>query len=245
MSGRRSRKKRSRAALLAAVALVLVASIGGSAALLYHPGHASSVSSQSTGSKYIILYINQGNGAVNETNFDSMLTFASSQGFNTLFFQVYRQGSLLFDASQLVYFVDHAHAQGMKIFFSLYLTNASQTLPTSVYGMGEDGVSLDMSTLSIPEQSSLLASLRSGYGGTTAITTTDLALPLNPDILVLETYTSQIQQYSQYIHPGVVASVGVFATTSQSDYEQEYQYALANSSGVMVFDYAGLLKSGY
>jgi hypothetical protein len=43
----------------------------------------------------------------------------------------------------------------------------------------------------------------------------------------------------------VIASVGVFDTTSQSNYEQEYQYALANGDGVMVFDYAGLLKSGY
>jgi hypothetical protein len=39
--------------------------------------------------------------------------------------------------------------------------------------------------------------------------------------------------------------VGVFATTSQADYAQEYKYALANSDGVMVFDYAGLMKAGY
>jgi hypothetical protein len=103
-----------------------------------------------------------------------------------------------------------------------------------------------MSTLAVSDQSALFASLQRGYAsGLTAITTTDLTLPLSPDLLVLETYTSQIQQYSQYIHPGVIAGVGVFATTSQSNYQQEFQYALANSDGVMVFDYAGLMKSGY
>ncbi len=244
MSGRRSRRERPRRALVV-VAMVVLAAALGSVVLLYHPASLPRASSQAASSKYIILYVNQGNGAVNESNFASMLSFASSHGFNTVFFQVYRQGSLLFDASQLTYFVGQAHAREMRIFFSLYLTNATQALPTSVYGLGEDGISLDMSSLSVPDQSSLLSSLRSGYGGTTAITTTDLTLPLTPDILILETYTPQIQQYSQYIHPGVVASVGVFATTSYSDYEQEYQYALSNSSGVMVFDYAGLVKSGY
>jgi len=39
--------------------------------------------------------------------------------------------------------------------------------------------------------------------------------------------------------------VGVFATASKADYEQQFQYALNNSDGVMVFDYAGLVKSGY
>ncbi len=49
----------------------------------------------------------------------------------------------------------------------------------------------------------------------------------------------------QYIHPGMIAGVEVVATSSQQDYQQQLQYALANSDGVMVFDYAGLVKSGY
>jgi hypothetical protein len=251
MSGKRTRRRRAsrKWPILAAACLLVVAALG-SALLFYHlPSHTTSsaaTGSSSSGGKYVILYINQGNGVVNESNFGSMLSFASSQGFNTIFFQVYREGSLLFDASQLDSFVVHAHAQDVKIFFSLYLTNSSQQIPASIYDLGEDGISLDMSTLAVSDQSALFASLQRGYAsGLTAITTTDLTLPLSPDLLVLETYTSQIQQYSQYIHPGVIAGVGVFATTSQSNYQQEFQYALANSDGVMVFDYAGLMKSGY
>jgi len=60
--------------------------------------------------------------------------------------------------------------------------------------------------------------------------------------LVLETYG---QVFQQYIRHGIIASVGVFATSSMTDYQSQFQYALSNSDGVMVFDYAGLFKSGY
>jgi hypothetical protein len=69
-----------------------------------------------------------------------------------------------------------------------------------------------------------------------------MTLPLTPNLLVLETYGPQ---YQQFIHPGVVAGVEAVEATSKSDYQQQFQYALANSDGVMVFDYAGLLKTGY
>ena len=66
--------------------------------------------------------------------------------------------------------------------------------------------------------------------------------PLKPDLLVLETYYPATQQY---IRHGIIASAGVFATSSEQDYKSQFQYALQNSDGVMVFDYAGLLKRGY
>jgi hypothetical protein len=66
--------------------------------------------------------------------------------------------------------------------------------------------------------------------------------PLKPDLLVLETYEPSTQQY---IRQGIIGSVGVFATVSKEDYQSQFQFALNNSDGVMVFDYAGLLKSGY
>jgi hypothetical protein len=205
---------------------------------------ASSTSTRTTASpKPIILYINQGNGAVNQTNFGAMLSFSLSHGFNTIFFQVYRGGTLLFQAAQLSSFVAQAHGEGLKIFFALYFTNSSQQAPATVFPLGEDGVSLDMSTLPLPAQASLLATVKQGLqAGQVAITTTDFSLPLKPDLLVLETYGTE---YQSYIHPGVVGSVGVFATSSKSDYEQQVQYALQNGDGVMVFDYAGLMKSGY
>jgi len=192
--------------------------------------------------KPIILYINQGNGAVNQSNFGSLLTFSVSQGFNTLFFQVYREGTLLFTTGQLNYFVTEAHADGLKIFFSLYITNSSQQIPTSIYPLGEDGISLDMSSLAVTSQQAIYAKLQSGYSGTKAITADDMTLPLTPDLLILETYGTQ---YQQFIRPGIVASVEVVATTSRANYQQQFQYALSNSDGVMIFDYAGLLKSGY
>jgi len=199
-------------------------------------------SSQPHQAKPVILYVNQGNGVVNGSNFVPMLDFASAKGFDIVFFQIYRQGVLLFTPGDLGTFVNETHSHGLKIFFALYFTNSSQALPTSVFGFGEDGVSLDMSTVDLGTQESLLASLQTSYHGETAVTTTDMTSSLKPDLLVLETYGTAMQQY---IRPGIVASVGVFATSSQSDYQSQFDYALSNSAGVMVFDYAGLLKSGY
>ena len=192
--------------------------------------------------KLVILYVNQGNGVVNGSGFGAMLSFASSEHFNTVFFQVYREGKLLFSPSTLHSFVNQAHQARLRIFFALYLTNVSQTVPESIYELGEDGVSLDMSTLNQSSQQFLLASLKSGFKGETAVTTTDPHSSLRPDLLVLETY---FVNYRRFIKPGIVASVEVAATTDSQDYESQYHYALQNSDGVLVFDYAGLLKAGY
>jgi hypothetical protein len=199
-------------------------------------------SSQPHQPKPVILYVNQGNGVVNKSNFVPMLDFASSKGFNTVFFQIYRQGALLFSPGDLTTFVNETHSHRLEIFFALYFTNSSQALPTTVFGLGEDGISLDMSTVDLGTQETLLASLQASYHGETAVTTTDMTSTLKPDLLILETYGTAMQQY---IRPGIVASVGVFATSSQADYQSQFDYALSNSAGVMVFDYAGLLKSGY
>jgi len=186
--------------------------------------------------------VNQGNGVVNGSNFGELLATATSHGFNTIFFQVYRSGSLLFTTDSLSQLVASAHSQGLKIFFALYFTNTTQSIPASIYSDGEDGISLDMSTLPVATQTTLFDQLSSSYSGKTAITTTDFTLALKPDLLVLETYGTG---NDQYIHPGVIASVEVFDTSSRQDYQQQFQYALANSDGVMVFDYAGLVKAGY
>jgi hypothetical protein len=227
---RRGRKGIRRAVIYIAAAVVLVVL---SVFLFYQ--------SQNSQEKPIILYVNQGNGLVNESNFGTMLSFASSHGFNTVFFQAYRVGALLFDENKLSYFVNQSHAQGLKIFFALYFTNSSQSMPSTIFGLGEDGISLDVSTLSLSTQESLLADL-APCRCQTAVTTTDMNSPLKPDLLVLETYGPAFQQY---IRHGIIASVGVFATSSLADYRSQFQYALSNSDGVMVFDYAGLLKSGY
>ncbi len=192
--------------------------------------------------KPIILYVDQGNGVVNTTNFGTMADFAVAHGFNTIFFQVYREGVLLFDQQSLAAFVSDAHALNLSIFFSLYITNSSQEIPLTALGSGENGVSLDMSTLSLSSQESLLALLKSEYGGQTAVTTTDMTSPLTPNLLVLETYGTGLQSYVRH---GVIGSVGVFTTSSLAQYQSEFDYALKNSDGVMVFDYAGLMKSGY
>jgi hypothetical protein len=222
------------------VATVFVAALAvGSAYLLYGLGGRGTSAVQQ---KPIILYVDQGNGVVNGSGFGTMLDYMSSRGFNTVFFQVYREGRLLFSQPTLQSFVDQTHEAHMKIFFALYITNASQAIPTSIYGLHEDGICLDMSTVSLTAQQSFLAALKSGFGGETAVTTTDMYSPLKPDLLVLETYGVSAQQY---IRKGIIASVGVFATSSFDDYQSQFQYALQNSDGVMVFDYHGLLKAGY
>jgi hypothetical protein len=227
---RRGRRGNRRAAIYLAVAVVLVALL---IFFLYQ--------SQNSQEKPIILYVNQGNGVVNESNFGTMLSFASFHGFNTVFFQVYRAGSLLFNGNELSYFSNQSHAQGLKIFFSLYFTNSSQPVPGNIFGLGEDGISLDVSTLSISIQEGLLEDMAPCHCQT-AVTTTDMNSPLRPDLLILETYGPAFQQY---IRNGIIASVGVFATSSLADYQSQFQYALSNSDGVMVFDYAGLLTRGY
>ena len=227
---RKGRKGIRRAAIYIAAAVALAALL----VFLFYQ-------SQSSQEKPVILYVNQGNGLVNESNIGTMLSFASSHGFNTIFFQVYRVGALLFNGKELSYFVNQTHAQGLKIFFALYFTNSSQPMPSSIFGLGEDGISLDVSTLNLSTQESLLANLAPCHCQT-AVTTTDMTSPLKPDLLVLETYGPAFQQY---IRHGIIASVGVFATSSLTDYQSQFQYALSNSDGVMVFDYAGLFKSGY
>ena len=192
--------------------------------------------------KPIILYVNQGNGVVNVTNFNAMAGFATSHGFNTVFFQTYRKGVLLFNRQDLQTFVNQAHLKNLSIFFSLLITSPSQQIPSSIYGLGEGGVNLDMSTIGLSSQQSLLALLKADYNGTTAVTTDNLTSTLKPDLLVLETYAPD-QKPS--IKPGIIGSVEVVATSSRADYQSQLQYALQNSDGVMVFDYAGLLKSGY
>ena len=193
-------------------------------------------------SKPVILYVNQGNGVVNESNIQTLFDAAKSHGFDTIFFQIYRSGSLLFTDQSLRSFVVNAHGQGFKFFLALYLTNATQRIPISIYADGEDGINLDMSTLPSNAQAGLFGNLSSSYSGETAITTTDPTLALRPNLLVLETYGTG---NAQFIHPGMIASVGVFATSSKQDYDQQFQYALSNSDGVMVFDFAGLVKAGY
>ena len=195
-----------------------------------------------SGSKPVILYVNQGNGFVNQSNFGALLSTAKSHGFNTIFFQVYRTGTLLLGDSVLSQLVTSTHDHGLKIFFALYFTNTTQTIPTSIYSDGEDGISLDMSNLPLSTQTTLFDQLSSGYSGRTAITTLDFTLPLRPDLLVLETYAPTDQPY---IRPGIIASVEVAATASQQEYANQVQYAVSDSDGVMVFDYHGLVKAGY
>lgn len=237
MAPRERRLRRRRlTTIYVATTLALILTVGASFYVL------SRGSQEGAETKPIILYVNQGNGAVNASNFGALTSYASSHGFNTVFFQVYRQGSLLFPPLQLAAFVNESHSSGLKVFFALYLTNSSQALPTSIYGAGEDGINLDMSTLPLSAQQNLLSSLRASYRGEVAVTTTDMYSQLTPNLLILETYGTGLQQY---IRHGIVAGVGVFTTTSEQDYKSQFQYALQNSDGVMVFDYAGLLKRGY
>ena len=258
MSRRKGRRTSARGKTLyyviGGVAIVaIVGFIFASAGLGHGEGAASQSSSSGTGSasssvsttpsspKTVILYVNQGNGAVNESNFSALLYTANADGFNTIFFQVYRSGTLLFDTGSLEQFVASAHADQLQIFFALYFTNATQTIPTAIYSDGEDGINLDMSTLPLAAQTSLFDQLSSSYSGKTAITTDDFSLSLKPDLLVFETYSPADQQY---IRPGIIAGVEVSQGETTQQYDQQLQYALSNSSGVMVFDYDHLVKYG-
>jgi hypothetical protein len=232
-----NKKRKSRSGLWIALAIIVIFAISVGIYLII-----SHYDMPPAPTKPIILYVNQGNGVVNESNFGELVSFSAAKGFNTIFFQVYRSGSLLFNSSELTFFVTSSHAAKLKIFFALYFTNSSQIIPSSIYSLGEDGINLDMSTIDPSVQTALLSTLSSNYGGLTAVTSTNFTTTLKPEWLILETYGDD---YQQYIHPGIIASVGVFTTSSEQQYTQEFQYALSNSDGVMVFDYAGLKSSGY
>ena len=75
-----------------------------------------------------------------------------------------------------------------------------------------------------------------------AVTTTNFTTTLRPNYLILETYSPSDQSF---IHKGIIASVEPLAVSSAQAYNEQFQYALNNSDGIMVFDYFGLLKTGY
>jgi hypothetical protein len=234
---------RPRLILLIAIIVVIVIVVSAGILLSNHPTSTTASTTTLPSNKIIILYVNQGNALVDQSNFSTLLSFAKSQGFNTLFFQVFRSGNLLFTQDQLNYFVFSAHQRNLSIFFALYLTDTSQQVPSSIYGDGENGISLDMSLLPTSSQVGILETLKQNYHeGRTAVTTTNLTSTLDPDLLILETYASSDQTY---IHPGIIAAVEPLALGNKLDYESEFNYALVHSDGVMVFDYYGLLKTGF
>ncbi len=232
--------------LVVVVVIALAAAAGAAFYFQSHNGEStpSNTTTTNSSSQWRILYVNQGNAYVGENNFSSLISTARSNNFNTIFFQVYRSGELLYSTDQLQYFVAASHDANISIFFAFYLTDPSNQIPVSVYSLGENGINLDMSILSPSVQASILSSVKSSYhSGKIAITTTDFTTTLKPDLLILETYQEPADQ--QYIHPGIIAGVEPLATQNQQDYEQQVQYALSHSDGVMVFDYYGLSLRGY
>lgn len=236
---RRARTRNLRPAIvLVTIALIILISAGGF--FLTQKNHTLSLTPSN---KPVILYVDQGNGLVSTDNFTALTSFAKANGFNTIFFQVYRSGNLLFSVSNLTFFVSSAHAEDLKIFFALYFTSPDQLIPASLYNLGEDGINLDMSTLRYSSQSNLLSTLQQNYKqGQTAVTALNFTTNLRPNLLILETYQSSDQSF---IRHGIVASVEPLALSSKQEYTSQFQYALQNSDGVMVFDYYGLLKTGY
>jgi hypothetical protein len=240
-SKKRRSKSRTSIIIIGVIAIAAIVIIAG---FLLDQRSTSVTTSQSN--KLIILYVNQGNALVSTSNFTSLLNFAKAQGFNTIFFQVYRGGNLIFSQSNLSYFVETAHLEKLKIFFALYFTGENQLIPTLIYNLGEDGINLDMSTLSSTAQTNLLETLQQNYrGGQTSVTATNFTTTLRPNLLILETYQVQNSSKDSYIHPGIIASVEPLSMSSEKIYQSQYQYDLSISDGVMVFDYYGLLKTGY
>jgi len=245
---RETQKSRQTGLIFLSIAVVVIIAV--SAVVFFHPAHVSATSTNSTtaftnlSNKPVILYVNQGNALVDRSNFSALLNFTKAQHFNTIFFQIYRSGQLLFNVDDLSYFVEVARLYNISFFFSLYITNSSEQIPNSILNLGENGINLDMSTLSSSAQSSMLSALQLDFTkGETAVTSTNLTTTLKPDLLVLETYN--FDQDQSYIRPGIIASVEPLGISTAQEYRQELNYAISNSSGVMVFDYYGILKMGY
>ncbi len=187
---RRNEVRKSRQTGLIIIAVAIVAIIGISAVIFLHQSTSSpTITTGAAGSglnnpsnKPVILYVNQGNAFVDQGNYSVLLAFAKSQHFNTIFFQIYRSGQLLFNQDNLTYFVEAAHLDNLSLFFALYFTSPSQQIPNSIYKLGENGISLDMSTLDDSAQAGLLATLKLDFtNGTSAVTATNLTTTLKPE----------------------------------------------------------------
>ena len=121
-----SKPKKSRMPIIIGVVILLILVISASAFFLTQRNTTSTVETSTQSNKPIILYVNQGNALVDASNYTGLLNFAKTNGFNTIFFQVYRSGSLLFSQSDLTYFAVTAHTENLKIFFALYFTATNQ-----------------------------------------------------------------------------------------------------------------------
>ncbi len=194
-----------------------------------------------TGVKPIILYINQGNGFVEPDKFADLLAFAKRFGFNAVMFQVYRSGSFLYSLDDMNKFHDESARAGVRFYPSLFISKDGEKIDL-ISQLRAEGMNLDMPSLSLDWQSRYIAALRQLFKGPVSVTTPNLQYPLTPDLLILETYG---RENLRYVRPGAMGSVGVWLTTDKGDYLDQVNYVLAHSDGVMVFDYAGLLRKGW
>lgn len=191
--------------------------------------------------KPIILYVNQGNGFVEPDRFGDLLAFAKRFGFNSVMFQVYREGSFLYSLDDMNKFHDKSTRAGMRFYPSLFISKDGEKIDL-ISQLSAEGMNLDMPSLSLDWQSRYIAAVRQLFKGPVSVTTSNAQYPLRPDLLILETYG---RENLRYVRPGVVGSVGVWLTTDKGDYLDQVSYVLAHSDGVMVFDYAGLLRKGW
>jgi len=191
--------------------------------------------------KPIILYVNQGNGFVEPQKFGDLLTFAKRFGFNTIMFQVYRSGSFLYSLEDMNKFARDAEKAGFRFHASLYISKEGEKMDL-VAQLRADGINLDMPTISLDWQSRYISWVRQLFKGPVSVTTANAQYPLKPDLVILETYG---RENLRYVRPGMVGSVGVWLTKDKDDYLDQVNLVLTKSDGVMVFDYAGLLRKGW
>jgi hypothetical protein len=194
--------------------------------------------------KPIILYYNgDGHPPLQVSQFPGVVNFTLRHGFNVLMLLVFNYQPV-FNRTTVNYFALYAKSRGLTFVPSYYVRSVGDEINVS----GLAWINLDMERLNPSEQVVFydqvagvvpLVSVTTVYGQLVQFHT-----PMN----IIETYAGTplfwLAQLGYY-HPGKLCSVGVWLLHNQQDYDDEKNYCLKYSDGVMVFDYYGLLRSGF
>ncbi len=194
--------------------------------------------------KPVILYFDYLERPFAPGYFPTIVSFASSHGFNTLMIVIYIGHAALFNNSVLLGFYSYALSKNITFVPSFYIESLNDTINIAGFSL----VNLDMEKLPQTDQATY-------YGNISrTVPLVSVTMPYSEEplfytkMLIVETYASSPLFWVEqiwYPHGGTICSVHVSYTHSKQEYRSEFRYCLKYSDGVMVFDYPLLESRGY
>jgi hypothetical protein len=192
--------------------------------------------------KSIILYYDTLNLPFNATTFPHIISFVISNHFNTLMVVVYAYGHPLFNYSEMTFFSTYSRSHNVTFVPSYYIVSLDNKINTT----GFEWVNLDMESLKTPAQSQYFSRITSAVPHVSVTSPYGQNLPYEPYLEIVETYYNVPEFWFYQLwfsHSSIMCSVSAHSASRQTVFDQEYQYCLDHSKGVMVFDYYNMLKS--